>query len=220
MSGFVNFVSNRSILSSMVFVAVVPVIAVLALSAWVVVPKLNQSTTMARMADMTELGLSLTTLVHEQQKERGATAVFVGSAGASFAEELEQQRLLTNVEREVVIAHIAEISAVLEADPASESFANALAEIGARLTRMDDLRARVDDLTASQSEAVSYYTNLNALVLKTVKDIARFSADVQISSFIASFAGFLEGKERAGIERAIGAGAFASGLFRPLFTPI
>lgn len=50
----------------------------------------------------------LSNLVHEQQKERGATAVFIGSDGKDFRKELEAQRLVTDAKTAVLITHLAE----------------------------------------------------------------------------------------------------------------
>ncbi|MFT6249783.1 MAG: hypothetical protein ACJAZQ_003008, partial [Cognaticolwellia sp.] len=48
---------------------------------------------------MITLTVANNALVHELQKERGATAVYLGSKGERFTSELKAQRQLTNTAR-------------------------------------------------------------------------------------------------------------------------
>ncbi|MEK6576563.1 MAG: nitrate- and nitrite sensing domain-containing protein, partial [Nitrospirota bacterium] len=47
---------------------------------------------MERLRDLSVLVVKISGFVHESQKERGATGVFMGSKGTKYTEELRTQR--------------------------------------------------------------------------------------------------------------------------------
>ena len=51
---------------------------------------------MQKISNLATLATKISALVHETQKERGVTAVFMGSEGDRFSSEVKQQRTLTN----------------------------------------------------------------------------------------------------------------------------
>ena len=57
---------------------------------------------MVCLGELGRLAASTNGLVHELHKERGASAVIIGSQAAQMAQELPTQRLLTDRERAVV----------------------------------------------------------------------------------------------------------------------
>ncbi len=76
-----------------------------------------------------DLARRISRLVHETQKERGETAVVLGSDGQSFASELGQQRAETD-------RWIADVGTLLDADGLPPT-------IGARLGGLRDMAAVV-----------------------------------------------------------------------------
>ena len=73
-----------------------PVIALLVFSANLLVEKIHISNEMGKYSKATELAVKISNLVHETQKERGASAGFLGSKGAKFGDTMSKQRQLTN----------------------------------------------------------------------------------------------------------------------------
>ena len=210
---FENRMRNFSIMKSMAAVTVIPMIVVVALSAWIIVPKLQKAQEYSSFDHLLILATDLSNLVHEQQKERGASAVYLGSQGQRFATELAAQRLETDGKRQVATANINAQLEWLGANGEQMLLVTELNEILSQLDNMATVRTGVDNLSILTGEAVAYYTKLNALILTFVKDISKQTLDGDMGSAVISFAGFLQGKERAGIERAVGAGAFAAGGF-------
>ena len=81
------------------------------------------------------------------------------------------------------------------------------------LARMDQIRARVDQLAIPTAEAIGYYTGLNGQNLALIDEMAKVSPDPVIYSHMVGYSNFLQAKERAGIERAVGAGGLSQGQF-------
>lgn len=76
------------------------------------------------------------------------------------------------------------------------------------------MREQIDALSVRQPKAVDYYTGSNTQILDLIESASRLSPDPVISSYIASYTSFLQGKERADLERAEGATGFAKAWFK------
>lgn len=147
-------------------------------------------------------------LVHEQQKERGATSVFLSSGGTQFKKELADQRLLTD-------GAAAAFLAVYETNDIDEAsvIGRELALVVNTLTKRAALRQSVDDLAVPTPTALSHYTAHNAQMLDVLSRIGSEAADPAIAGRVTALESLMEAKESAGIERAIGSGGFAAGEF-------
>ena len=204
---------NLSITKSLVAVTIMPIVMILLLSLWVIFPKIEDVRDYAKLDQLITLATNASSLVHEQQKERGATAVFLGSGGTEFEAQLTAQRLETNEKRKIAVADFERQFDAFRMEPAFASLASDSEAILSTLAQMDTIRSSVDAQTITIAEGIAYYTNLNGQILRFIKNISTFANDVDISSRVISFAGFLQGKERAGIERAVGSVAFSAGNF-------
>ena len=90
----------------MVFAAAIPTSLGMVFAIWIAVPKFVAATNLDLMSERIELARALETLVHEQQKERGATAVFMSSQGNRFRPELSNQRRATDARKSEAVAEI------------------------------------------------------------------------------------------------------------------
>ncbi len=158
---------------------------------------------------ITKLSVHMSNLVHEQQKERGATAVFLGSNGNKFAAELKAQRLVTNAKRDEFL----QIAQKFNKDDFDDSFSSKFDEILQNLARLDEVRQKVDNLTISSADAIAYYTKQNSRNFDLIQHTANLISDPKMVLAISSYVNYLKSKERAGIERAVGANGFANGSF-------
>ena len=80
-------------------VSFIPILVAIVIASQLIFGEMRHSSQLTKLATLTELSVKMSNLVHEQQKERGATAVFVGSKGAKFGPELARQRSQTNEKR-------------------------------------------------------------------------------------------------------------------------
>ena len=206
-----NFLKNVRVSHAFIIVAAAPILAALIIASMKIVDGARLQSRLGDLAMLTELSVKMSDLVHEQQKERGATAVFIGSGGARFSTELQAQRLETDKKR----AALEEFLANFESANHGTSFSESLSTLLRELNKMEEVRKAVTSFSISLPEAVGYYTNLNTKKLDLIANLAKMSADPRITTSIVGFTNYLQGKERAGIERALGAAGFAAGQFEP-----
>lgn len=140
-------------------------------------------------------------LVHELQRERGMSSGFVGSQGATFGPDLDQQRPQTD-------AALAAFSG-LDLGAVDETARAPLQQAADSLRRLGPLRTEVTSLTASQPVTVAYFTDAISLLLTGVGHATRI-ADGDLGSVATAYVDVLQGKERFGQLRAQLSAVFAS----------
>lgn len=164
---------------------------------------------LSRMDGLTKLTQSLANTVHEQQKERGATSIYLNSGGTSFATELSAQRKLTDARTDLLTTEINRLSTA----DMPEELINKIKVIQDKIGQMQAMRDDIDGLGIPIPDALGYYTGLNADMLSAIGIVGAMSTTAEITSAVHAFSALLAAKERAGIERAVASGAFAAGTF-------
>ena len=160
-----------------------------------------------------KLSVKLSALVHETQKERGATAGFIGSGGKKFINKLPKQRELTD-------KRLKELKSFVEKNDFSKINTELSSTLNATLQsleRLNSIRGQVDNLSISLGEALKYYTGTNKSILDTVSNVLKSSEDKSITKQLSAYSNFLLSKERAGIERAVGTGTLNKDKFTNTF---
>ncbi|HEY9079780.1 methyl-accepting chemotaxis protein [Magnetovibrio sp.] len=150
-------------------------------------------------------------VVHELQKERGTSAVYIGSKGAKFAKELPTQHTATNAAIETMDMALKSFDARAFGATLTtklETAQKALSELNAKRTGVTGF-----DLTVPQM--ASYYTGTIAKLLSIVEEMAVISTNAQVTKTITAYTSFLQAKERAGQERAMGGAGFGAAKFAP-----
>ena len=83
------------------------------------------------------------------------------------------------------------------------------------LQRIAQVRAGVSDLSIAAGDAIGFYTGINGNLLAVPGKAISLSQEPEISRALAAYYEFLQGKERAGIERAVLSNSFAAKAFGP-----
>lgn len=189
-----------SLRGRIVAVALAPCLAFGAVTAITVFERAAQRSEMARVADLISLATRISAFVHEAQRERGASSLFVGSKGTQFGTELAAQRERTDA----TVRGLAE--AVSDADLGGRSggFAQALSGLAAQ-------RRSIDALGLAPPQAAAYYTGVIGEGLGIVRRMSGLVSEADIAGRAATYAAFLTLKENAGQERAAASAAFAAG---------
>ena len=164
-----------------------------------------------KLESLTGLSTKIALLVHETQKERGASAGFLGSKGTKFVQKLPAQRVVTDTKLKEYKAYLSTISA----DDFSPQIRSYIKELDSFLQRIKTVRKSIDSLSIPLKEAIGYYTKMNASMLVLVPETAKISPNKDLANLLSAYANFLKSKERAGIERAVLSGAFASKSLSP-----
>lgn len=186
----------------------VPVLVSLITSIFLLIVELQQYSHARRTAQMKDLVASMSALIHEQQKERGATSVFLSSGGTQFGPELSAQRVLTDQAAATLAASIE-----LHGQAGGPEISEGLAGIVQMLAERPRIRRSVDQLDIATPVALGHYTAHNAAMLATIANIGSLAESPRVAVKVASLEALLAAKEFSGIERAIGSGGFAAGGF-------
>jgi methyl-accepting chemotaxis protein len=164
---------------------------------------------MATLNHMAQGVTKISRLIHHLQRERGASAVFVGSKGAQMRAELPAQRKLTDEQRAAATAFMSEAGAIA----ASGEFNDAIAKASAAVVQLGGRRSDIDGLNISAQDSNAYFTETVAKLLMVAGEIAKVSSRGDTSTAISAYVNFMQGKERAGQERATGAAGVSEGKF-------
>ena len=190
-------------------------ILVLLFGAFVILAQINDyisiSQKLQKVENVVNLSTYLSKLIHETQKERGASAGFLGSHGKKFKDILAKQRLLTD-------KRIKELLNYLDGFNFEDYPQELKKEVNILLNYINQLpqiRRKVDNFEISLKEEVKWYTQMNTVILKIIGTSSRFAPHHVIAIDLAAYTSFLQAKERAGIERAVLSATFGADRFLP-----
>ncbi len=194
----------------MVFVPMLVIFILVSMSTY---ENYHKTKELKNIEEIAILATKISAMIHNTQKERGASAGFVGSKGQKFANKLIEIRKDTDKTRAEMEAYYKSIDFSKYPKKMQKQMNDAMQ----RLSNLDDTRKKVSSLEFSVPQTVGYYTPLNGAFLDTVAYIAKMSSDQKMSTALNAFVNFLYSKERAGIERAVMTGTFAKDAFPPGF---
>ena len=205
-----QFLKYISIKNKLLLNVIVPIITILIMASLVILDHLEQKDKYADFDAIVKLDVKISSLVHETQKERGTTAGYLGSNGRKFAKRLVAQQQNTDKKVEQLQAYIKEsgVEEILLADVKEE-----LDRVMQQLHKIATIRSEVLSLSIDAKKAIAYYTNMNKLFLNFIAKTSKQAADAELTYQTLAYYNFLNSKERAGIERAIGSATFANDKF-------
>ena len=194
-----------SIKNKVMLLLIIPGFFLLLISMKSIINDYSNVKTLEKLETVVLLSEKISALVHETQKERGRTAGYLGSNGKKFKNELFSQKKLTNKKvdelKEFIEKHnIKDISLII-----NDSLSFALNDI----KNINAKRDLISSLNIPKSKAISYYTKMNGKLLNIIVEISKVSKSPEITKQLIAYSSFLLSKERAGIERAIGASVLA-----------
>ncbi len=209
---FLRRFNNIPVAGRILIALVLPVAGLLAFGGLTLVNQGQRAGDMAAVYRLADVAPVISNLVHELQKERGASAGFIGSGGSdAFRQKLADQREATDKRRK-------ELLKAWEAFPEQdygERFVEKAETARAALEKLDRKRRQVDNQDLTVGGMASYYTDFIGKLLALVEDMSRLSTDADVTRKITAYTSFMQAKERAGIERAMGAAGFSAGEFKP-----
>ncbi|MDH4247042.1 MAG: methyl-accepting chemotaxis protein [Deltaproteobacteria bacterium] len=196
--------------SRLVLLVSIPVLGLLLISGLELQSRWAQYQQMATFKVLNPLILEGSRMIHELQKERGATAGFLGSQGKEFEAVLKKQRGDTDL---VIKSFESELAS--SAEGTMGAFKQALAKnwenhAGA----IEKIRVAVEQLNIPPAEALSGYTRAITMVMDGTVEGLHFSNNNEITELLAGIHYFMQGKERAGLERALLSTVFNEGSFK------
>ncbi|MEQ8552901.1 MAG: nitrate- and nitrite sensing domain-containing protein [Cyclobacteriaceae bacterium] len=159
-----------------------------------------------RLNKAINIGIEINHLVHEIQKERSISVGFQANKGESFHEKLAHQRNKTDsllshlyVElrstkyKELLIHHSKDIESMKR-----------------QLEQLLELREEVDNHSLKTPQIISYFSEINKSALNTVNQLINETRDKTAAQQVHAIIYFLDAKEYASIERALGTFIFST----------
>lgn len=206
-----NPFGNLKLRWKLVSIVIVPIACMLYLAQDSVSRNANAVDENERLLQLSRYAVFASSLVHELQKERGASAGFLGSKGKKFVDALLHQRQTSD-------AKAKELEGFLKGfDPQvyGDEFVQRLNRAMGMYDQISSQRRGISDLSLPQKEAIAYFTAMNSAFLDSIAYLATISSDGQLSNIASAYINFLQSKERAGLERAVLTVTFSQDRFSP-----
>lgn len=176
-----------------------------------------RSAQLCRIRDLQQLLIlgdlirDLSELIHALQKERGASAIYVGSHGAQFAQLRAERVAHCHALGEQVLERVRSVDEHLEHISSGARFYTRVALAVRALGSLPDTRQQISSLEIAPQDAIRTFTEIIACLLGVGYEVADIAADTIVSRALLALVNLVQGKEYAGQERAILGGAFSSG---------
>ncbi len=196
-------ISNRLALA-----IALPVLVAFGLAGQIIWTNWTERGEMAQLSEFADGVSKVSRLVHELQRERGISAVFLSSKGAQMRGELSEQRKRTDDERRTVSLVMRSFAAL-----GSREIGNAVAAAETSISTLDSRRSSIDAQAIATTDSSAYFTDLIAKLLNISSGIINVSSRGDISRALSAYLNLIQGKEHAGQERALAASGIAIGRF-------
>lgn len=201
---------SRGRIRTRIAVAVlVPILGLLAFAVLQSTRSYQAMTEASRLQEVAGVAPAVSAVVHELQKERGATAGFLAARSDEFRTLLDNQRRLSDK----AIAALLPQFQTLAADTDDSVLRGQVSKDVARLGELAATRRAVDGGSIETPAAIGWYTATIAGNLDVIARMAAVSTNAGVTRGVAAYVAYLQAKERAGIERATGAAGFGAGAF-------
>lgn len=154
-------------------------------------------------------------LIHELQRERGASNIWLCSEGQLFSDELAHCGRQVTLSLESVMALLPPLPETGHDWPASSRLFSAIALALQALDEQRRLRQQIRQRQLTHAEAMAGFNHVIRQLLHLVFEMVDTASDPGVSRALIAMFSFMQGKELAGQERAVGSVGFASGGFPP-----
>ncbi len=204
--------SNFKIRTRIFMALIIPVAAMLAFAGYLTLEQKKIADENTVLSELVDFAPVISGVVHELQKERGLSAVYINSSGADQPKaNLEKARgetdaALSNFENKLKGFDLSHFEAGM-ADRINEGKA-VIEGLAAARSNVSSLQYKVPDMA-------KYYTGTIDKLLAVISYASSLSTNAEISMDIVAYDSYLQMKEKAGLERAMGADGFGKKVFSP-----
>ncbi|PXW22087.1 nitrate- and nitrite sensing domain-containing protein [Pantoea sp. JKS000250] len=178
---------------------------------WLQASRDSDIASLQRLLKTGELMAAVSELVHRLQRERGANNLWICSGGTLFSTE----RHARQQEVSAGLHHFYQALPSATAQPGFSRFCNLIAAALQALAELPLLRQQISQHERDQAAAMAAFNQVIRTLLNLVFEAADTASDPDISRALIALFSFMQGKELAGQERAIGSAGFAARQFTP-----
>lgn len=201
-------INNISIRSKLFVLTLLPLIGFISVAAHDFIQAYQQKTMLEKMLVLTDSAAVSSLLVHELQKERGASAGFLSSKGENFQQDIKAHRQTTNQKNKA-------LQIFIDSTSLTPHLTALFSQVNQQLDKLSSIRQQVDNLSISVNDEVVFYSQLNSLLLSIINNTANENESSILAISSVAIGSFLQHKERAGIERAVLSNVFSLDSFTP-----
>ncbi len=204
-----RFSTNAPISVRIAILCLIPMIALIGVGIRSLLIERETAVEAAAVADVVRLAPVVSALVHDLQKERGTSAGFIASKGTRFDADLGERRRETDASLSAYRTAIPAPSGHLTYPAFTEAFASAAED----LARLAEMRTSITDRRIRAPEMAAFYSRTISRLLAEIESVATVTDEGDIVRSLTAYSALLQGKERAGLERATGTAGFGAGAF-------
>jgi len=205
-----NILTQISIKNKLLLNVIIPIATIIVMATIVIIGHITTKNKYENFDKIVELDAKISLLVHETQKERGVTAGFLGSKGKKFVSNLPAQRKSTDSKIQDLKTYLKDSETKTLLLPATALTLTHALDI---LKNIENIRSSVTTQEISPQKAIAYYTNMNKIFLNFIAQTSQQAVDSELTYTTLAYYNFLQSKERAGIERAVGSATFSNDQF-------
>jgi len=202
-------INNISIRNKLFVLILLPLIGFISVAAHDFKQAYQQKIMLEKMLVLTDSAAISSLLVHELQKERGASAGYLSSKGKSFQQDIKTHRQTTDQKN-------TDLQAFIKSVQLTPHLTVLFSKINQELDKLTNIRQQVDSLSISVNDEVAFYSHLNSLLLSIINNTANENENSTLAISAVAIGSFLQHKERAGIERAVLSNVFSQDSFTPV----
>lgn len=202
-------INNISIRSKLFALTLLPLIGFISVATHDFIQAYQQKNILEKMLVLTDSAAVSATLVHELQKERGASAGYLSSKGDNFQKTVKEHRQTANQKNK-------ELQYFINSASLTPQLTALFLKVNQQLDRLPKIRQQIDNLSISVNDEVTYYSQLNSLLLSIINNTANENEDSKLAISAVTIGSFLQHKERAGIERAVLSNIFSQDSLTPV----
>jgi hypothetical protein len=160
-----------------------------------------------------ELVVSVSNLIHELQRERGLSNLYLASAGLRYHDKMLEQHAQADHALNEFNTQLDSLGRLGEGRFCTESLYLSLAYACEGLSGLDAMRTQVEQQLISANATCLQLSRVIAHLLSVIFEAADISNDPKISKALVALFNFMQSKEYAGQERAWALIGFAQGSF-------
>lgn len=175
--------------------------------------KRSEIASLKQLMESCELVTGVSSLIHELQRERGLSNLYLASGGERSASQRQEQIEATRQVETAFRLQLDQLGIRHGPQPGRARLLNNIAYVLHGLDSLPELRAEVDQLSLSATDSTRVFSQLIEGLLAVIFEAADIADDPEITRALVAMFNFKQGKEYAGQERAWAVIGFAAGSF-------
>ncbi|MBD8452631.1 nitrate regulatory protein [Serratia rubidaea] len=170
-------------------------------------------TVLQQLLHMGQLVGEVSQLIHMLQRERGTVNIYLCSQGALFGDRLAARRRDVEQAERAVQRLLAQLDATTAPLAVAGRLFSRIAGALQHLTLLPTLRQQAEARRLTPEEAMQHFNAIVHSLLALVYEATDACLEPAMARRLIAMFSFMQGKELAGQERALGAAGFAAGQF-------